>query len=133
MASASAALSLSFSGSPATMVRMSAGTRKRDFRNGAVGSAITNKVGPDIAKTRITCHTEGVPEYCTCGARLPEDALFCHKCGKPQRDDLIQQDQPADQPSPPPLLPPPVPTPRFPPIGFQNGPAVRIAVIYGFM
>ena len=26
-----------------------------------------------------------VPEFCTCGARLPEDARFCHKCGKPQR------------------------------------------------
>ena len=25
-----------------------------------------------------------MPEYCTCGAQLPEDARFCHKCGKPQ-------------------------------------------------
>ena len=27
-----------------------------------------------------------VPEYCTCGAQLPPDARFCHKCGKPQFD-----------------------------------------------
>ena len=27
-----------------------------------------------------------MPEICTCGAQLPPDALFCHKCGKPQRE-----------------------------------------------
>src|ERR1017187_9471093 len=27
-----------------------------------------------------------MPEFCTCGAQLPPDSLFCHKCGKPQRD-----------------------------------------------
>ena len=27
-----------------------------------------------------------MPESCTCGAQLPPDALFCHKCGKPQRE-----------------------------------------------
>ncbi len=27
-----------------------------------------------------------MPDFCTCGAQLPLDALFCHKCGKPQRD-----------------------------------------------
>jgi hypothetical protein len=32
------------------------------------------------------CHTKVVPEYCTCGAQLPPDARFCHKCGKPQYD-----------------------------------------------
>ena len=30
--------------------------------------------------------TEVVNEFCTCGAKLVEDALFCHKCGKPQRE-----------------------------------------------
>ncbi|MGH9594030.1 MAG: zinc-ribbon domain-containing protein [Bryobacteraceae bacterium] len=25
-----------------------------------------------------------MPEYCSCGAQLPPDARFCHKCGKPQ-------------------------------------------------
>jgi hypothetical protein len=32
------------------------------------------------------CQTEVVPEFCTCGAQLPPDARFCHKCGKPQYD-----------------------------------------------
>ena len=27
-----------------------------------------------------------MPEFCTCGAQLPPDAVFCHKCGKPQRE-----------------------------------------------
>ena len=26
-------------------------------------------------------------EYCTCGAKLPEDARFCHKCGRPLREE----------------------------------------------
>ncbi len=25
-----------------------------------------------------------MPDFCTCGAELPPDARFCHKCGKPQ-------------------------------------------------
>ncbi len=25
-------------------------------------------------------------EFCTCGARLVEDALFCHRCGRPVRE-----------------------------------------------
>lgn len=27
-----------------------------------------------------------MPDFCTCGAQLPPDARFCHKCGKPQYD-----------------------------------------------
>jgi hypothetical protein len=85
-------------------------------------------MGPDIAPTRITWHTEGVPEYCTCGATLPEDALFCHKCGKRQRGLDIPE---PEQIAPPPPLPPPIPAPQFPAIGFHNGPAVRIALLMG--
>ena len=32
---------------------------------------------------------------CTCGADLPLDARFCHRCGKPQRDEDIVRDQTA--------------------------------------
>ena len=28
-----------------------------------------------------------MPEFCTCGAELPPDARFCHRCGKPQREE----------------------------------------------
>ena len=30
-----------------------------------------------------------MPEFCTCGAQLPLDARFCHKCGKPQREEIV--------------------------------------------
>ena len=61
--------------------------------------------------------------YCTCGAKLPEDARFCHKCGKPQRDEPLLVEEA------PPLPPPPPPPPQFPPIGFRNRAAVGAALI----
>lgn len=35
-------------------------------------------------------------EICTCGARLVPDALFCHRCGRPLRP-LIAEDEPVEQ------------------------------------
>jgi hypothetical protein len=66
-----------------------------------------------------------VPEFCTCGAKLPEDARFCHKCGKPQRDEPLL----VEEPTPPPL--PLASVPKIPPIGLTNGLAVRIALLGG--
>ena len=66
-----------------------------------------------------------MPEYCTCGAKLPEDARFCHKCGKPQRDEPVFVEE---QHLPPPL---PAAAPKIPPIGLTNGLAVRIALLGG--
>jgi hypothetical protein len=71
-----------------------------------------------------------VNEYCTCGAKLPEDARFCHKCGKPQRDEpeieaLAQQVAPAPEPMP---LPDAAPA-QAPGVSFRNPIAVRAAVI----
>ena len=40
-------------------------------------------------------HTGLVPEYCTCGAQLPPDARFCHKCGKPQFDEPAIEEVPS--------------------------------------
>ncbi|MGH9783488.1 MAG: zinc ribbon domain-containing protein, partial [Terriglobia bacterium] len=66
-----------------------------------------------------------MPDLCSCGAELPPDARFCHKCGKPQRD------EPDPGPAEPPLLEiaqrleePPKP---FPP-SFHNPVAVRIGL-----
>jgi len=74
-----------------------------------------------------------VPEHCTCGATLPEDALFCHKCGKRQRGEEFV-------PEPETAAPPPLPihlaaplVSQIPPIGFHNGPAVRIALLTGVL
>jgi len=68
-----------------------------------------------------------VPEYCTCGAQLPADARFCHKCGKPQRDEDLIAEQPPIVVAPPP--PPPLAEP--PPISFRNAIAVRVALATG--
>ena len=66
-------------------------------------------------------------QVCTCGARLPDDARFCHKCGRPLRDEYVA----AEEPAPPIPLAVPVPSaaPARPPIGFRNSTAVRIALI----
>lgn len=68
-----------------------------------------------------------MPEYCTCGAQLPPDARFCHKCGKPQRDEPtleVVESAPPPGPSQPASLPPPE-------IGLHNSLAVRIAFLVG--
>lgn len=73
--------------------------------------------------------------YCTCGAKLPEDARFCHKCGKPQREEDILLEQAAQTvpPVPAPVIFPPVlpQSEPAPPIGFHNRPAVRAAMVAG--
>lgn len=77
-----------------------------------------------------------MPETCTCGAQLPPDALFCHKCGKPQRELVMPEVQPATfqaappegaalqgaAPVPPPRREPPAPS-------FHNPLAVRVALV----
>ena len=73
-------------------------------------------------------HTKTV--RCTCGATLPDDALFCHRCGKPQREILNVEPEPAPVLEPPPL---PQGPPPPPPIGFHNGPAVRTALLTGVL
>jgi len=70
-----------------------------------------------------------MPEFCTCGAQLPPDALFCHKCGKPQRH--IEAHEP-ETPAPETL--PPTPIPRVavaapPNANFGNPIAVRVSVL----
>jgi hypothetical protein len=69
-----------------------------------------------------------VPERCTCGAQLPPDARFCHKCGKPQSDTVLELEP---EPEPEIAAPAPPATAAPPPleIGFRNPTAVRIALV----
>jgi hypothetical protein len=46
-----------------------------------------------------------MPDICTCGAQLPPDALFCHKCGKPQREILVEEPGERRTAGPPPAPP----------------------------
>lgn len=68
-------------------------------------------------------------QFCTCGAQLVEDALFCHKCGKPQREDLIERETAPpvaeERGEPPPAAPAPA---AIPEINFSNRAAVRISL-----
>jgi uncharacterized protein involved in cysteine biosynthesis len=68
-----------------------------------------------------------VQARCTCGAILPEDARFCHKCGKPQFDEDIER-LAAQEAGPPAqqTVPPPPSAPA--PIGFGNSRAVLVTM-----
>jgi hypothetical protein len=73
-----------------------------------------------------------MPEFCTCGAQLPPDALFCHKCGKPQREIVVPETV-----APPPAAAFALPTPATltapvatsAPLNFHNRAAVKIALL----
>lgn len=75
------------------------------------------------------CQTEVVPEYCTCGAQLPPDARFCHKCGKPQYDYMPVAEEVEPEPVPQPPLPELQPVRFSTDISFRNGLAVRIGFV----
>jgi hypothetical protein len=69
-----------------------------------------------------------MPDYCSCGAELPPDALFCHKCGKPQREIVVPETvAPVQGPLPVPRVHIPAPDPQ--PLNFHNGVALRIALL----
>lgn len=68
--------------------------------------------------------TEHVPEFCTCGAQLPPDARFCHKCGKPQRDEPVAESAPG-----PAAAETPFARPVAPAIDFRNPVAIRVGFL----
>jgi hypothetical protein len=68
-----------------------------------------------------------MPDFCTCGAQLPPDALFCHKCGKPQRE-LVEPEIVASPPPPNPVEAPPAARLQPPPLNFHNPVAIRISL-----
>ena len=72
--------------------------------------------------------TVAVPVKCTCGASPPDDARFCHKCGRPLYE--IPSPEPAPPPEPDPVaqvLPSPAKTERD--INFRNRAAVRAGLL----
>jgi hypothetical protein len=70
-----------------------------------------------------------MPElFCTCGAQLPPDARFCHKCGKPQRDEPVARmlaEESAPLAIPAPLVEAAAPVP----LGFRNPIALRVGLL----
>jgi hypothetical protein len=71
-----------------------------------------------------------MPDHCTCGAELPPDALFCHKCGKPQREIVTPESPAAEIPAPAPAQAPPLAVDE-PRLTFHDRAAVRIALRVG--
>jgi hypothetical protein len=80
-----------------------------------------------IARAAARVKLVVVPDFCTCGAQLPPDARFCHKCGKPQFDYPTPETEPAQISVVPPPLPGAKPAPAE--ISFKNRTAVRISFI----
>jgi hypothetical protein len=64
---------------------------------------------------------------CTCGAYPPEDARFCHKCGRPLYESVVVEEETVKAPEPP--LPPPLPKIREAVINFGNKTAVGVSVM----
>src|SRR4051794_25810245 len=65
-----------------------------------------------------------MPEFCSCGAQLPPDALFCHKCGKAQRDIVVPETIPQVEE----VAPPVAARPAAVPLNFHNPQAIRVAL-----
>ena len=61
---------------------------------------------------------------------LPDDARFCHKCGKPQREEPVFEEVQEEEAAP---APPPLPVTTAPPIGWNNGAAVRTGMLTGVL
>ena len=76
-----------------------------------------------------------MPEFCSCRAQLPPDARFCHKCGKPQFNDVHPEDFVEESPVAAVAVPlsaiepPPLPLE----INFHNGIAVRVGFLVALM
>jgi len=70
-----------------------------------------------------------MPEFCTCGAQLPPDSLFCNKCGKPQRDVIVPDQEPLSVAEAIPPAPQPAAVLPPAPLNFHNLAALRIAFV----
>jgi hypothetical protein len=71
-----------------------------------------------------------MPESCTCGATLAENARFCHRCGRPVFEEAETRDVvDAVDLSAAPLVAPPTTAPAALPVGFGNPIALRVAFL----
>lgn len=70
-----------------------------------------------------------MPDYCTCGAQLVPDSLFCHRCGKPQREIVAVEPEPQTQTAE--VAPAPPATAAFTPpaVNFHNRLAIQIGLL----
>ena len=65
-------------------------------------------------------------DFCNCGAELPPDARFCHRCGRPLREEPVREEVLREAPV---IVPPPAVRPPPPRLNFHNATAVRIGLL----
>ncbi len=68
-----------------------------------------------------------MPQFCTCGAELPADSRFCHKCGKPQTEEATPEMAPEAPAVAPSFQPVAVRVERRE-LNFHNPVAVRVGL-----
>jgi len=66
-----------------------------------------------------------MPDYCTCGTQLVENARFCHRCGRPAFEAEPEEAIAVTFEAPPIVL---EPRPQAP-VGFRNPVALRVAFL----
>lgn len=69
-------------------------------------------------------------EFCTCGAQLVPEARFCHKCGRPVREEPLLEDRLEAAPVPEPA---PAAAATAQEISFRNSTAVRVGFVAGLL
>ncbi|MCS6951394.1 MAG: zinc ribbon domain-containing protein [Bryobacterales bacterium] len=70
-----------------------------------------------------------VSEFCTCGAQLLPEARFCHKCGRPVREEPRAAEAPEEKPAAQPA--PAAATAQE--ISFRDSTAVRVGFVAGVL
>ena len=67
-------------------------------------------------------------DVCSCGTELVQDAVFCHRCGKPQRE-LLEREAVVEAVEQPVFVPPAPVVAKTMPVSFHNIVAVRIGLL----
>lgn len=70
---------------------------------------------------------------CTCGAYLPADARFCHKCGKPQFAEDIERERELAAVATPPIIAPAQPVVAAVPVRSRKYRAVVISLFFALL
>jgi hypothetical protein len=70
-----------------------------------------------------------MPEFCTCGTKLVEDARFCHRCGRPTSEEFIEATPAAPPPTPPTIQDAVQVKIAQLPVNFSNPIAIRVALL----
>lgn len=75
-----------------------------------------------------------MPDYCSCGTQLVDEARFCHRCGAPQGELIAAEEQVVEAaPSVVATEPPALPHAALGEISFHNRAAVAVAMLVALL